>query len=137
MTQASVLHDFTASNTIYQTTDLADQEIWEAKLQRPEYTVLTVSRKAAARVNNIVVQHAFQNSNPLTDIPLAGELDTLMYPFKELKVIITKNLDKATGVVNGQVATVIGNEGRTLLLEFPNKQRTFTTLSLASKTTRP
>ena len=30
MPHASVLHDFTASNTIYETTDVADEQIWEA-----------------------------------------------------------------------------------------------------------
>lgn len=42
------------------------------------------------------------------------------------RVMITKNLDKGAGVVNGQVATIVGHEGCTLLLELPNKQRTFT-----------
>lgn len=98
----------------------------EAKVQHPQYTVLTVSRKVAARVNRIVLEHAFAKADPLTDITLEGQLDTILYPFKGLNIMITKNLDKPTGVVNGQVATIIGNEGCTLLLQFPNKQKTFT-----------
>ena len=122
---ATVLRDFTAASTIYDTIDIADEQIWQAKINRPTHTVLTVSRKAADRVNRVVLDHAFENAHPLTDVPLESELET-MYPFKGLNVMITKNLDKATGVVNGQVATIIGNEGRTLLLQFPNKKKTFT-----------
>lgn len=46
---ATVLKDFTARNTIYDTIDIGDGDIWRAKVERPRYTVLTVSRKAAAQ----------------------------------------------------------------------------------------
>ena len=37
-----------------------------------------------------------------------------------------KNLDKSTGVVNGQLANIANNENNTLLLQFPNGKTTFT-----------
>lgn len=40
--------------------------------------------------------------------------------------MITRNLDKLTGVVNGQMATIYGSHGRTLLLQLSNGRRTFT-----------
>lgn len=115
-----------ANNTIYDDADLSDEQIWQAKLERAEYTVLTVSRKAAGRVNTIVLHHLFRNLDPLTDIPLQGNTETPLYPYQGLKVMVTKNLDKDTGVVNGQMATIFGNQGRTLLLKLPNGHSTFT-----------
>lgn len=76
----------------------------------------------------MVVEHAFANTHLLTDIPLEGEFETI-YPFKGLNVMITQNLDKPTGVVNGQIATIVGNEGRTLLLQFPNQKKNLYLLS--------
>lgn len=37
-----------------------------------------------------------------------------------------QNLDKRTGVVNGQLATIINSHNNMLLLEFPNGKTTFT-----------
>lgn len=39
--------------------------------------------------------------------------------------MVTQNLDKATGVVNGQLATIVDNQGRTLILQLPNDKHSF------------
>lgn len=42
-----------------------------------------------------------------------------------MRVVVTQNLHKRTGVANGQLATNVNNENNTLL-EFPNGKTTFT-----------
>lgn len=46
-------------------------------------------------------------------------------PFKHMRVVVTQNLHKRTGVVNGQLATIINKENNTLL-EVPKGKTTFT-----------
>ena len=43
-----------------------------------------------------------------------------------MRVVVTQNLDKCTGVVNGQLARIQNNQNNTLLLQFPNGKTTFT-----------
>ena len=43
-----------------------------------------------------------------------------------MRVVVTQNLDKPTGVVNGQLATIQNSQNNTLLLKFPNGKTTFT-----------
>ena len=47
-------------------------------------------------------------------------------PFRDMRVVVTQNLDKRTGVVNGQLATIQNSHNNTLLLKFPNGKTTFT-----------
>ena len=43
-----------------------------------------------------------------------------------MRVVVTQNLHKRTGVVNGQLANIVNKENNTLLLQFPNGKTTFT-----------
>ena len=43
-----------------------------------------------------------------------------------MRVVVTQNLDKRTGVVNGQLARIQNNQNNTLLLQFPNGMTMFT-----------
>lgn len=116
----SVLDENTSSRTIYRENEISDEQIWEAS-----HVILTVSRKGAARINRIVVDKCFHDADAISDVPLDNEEETF-YSFTGLPVMITRNLDKPTGVVNGQMATIYGSHGRTLLLQLSNGRRTFT-----------
>ena len=67
----------------------------------------------------------FQEKTPLSSILLENDVEEFL-PFKHMRVVVTQNLDKRTGVVNGQLASIVNNEDNTLLLEFPNGKTTFT-----------
>ena len=121
----SVLDENTFSRTIYRQTDISDEQIWQAKRSNASHVMLTVSRRGAARVNRIMVEKCFENADPITDVPLDNQEETF-YAFTGLPVMITRNLDKSTGVVNGQIATIYGSHGRTLLLQLSNGRQTFT-----------
>ena len=43
-----------------------------------------------------------------------------------MRTVVTQNVDKRTGVVNSQEATILNNDADTLVLQFPNGHKTFT-----------
>ena len=84
-----------------------------------------MSRAAATRVNNIVIGRIYSDQTPLSVIPLENDAAEFL-PFRNMRVVVTQNLDKRTGVVNGQMATILNSHNNTLLLQFPNGKTTFT-----------
>ena len=91
----------------------------------PQATFLTVSRAAATRVNRIVMERLFEEDTPLTAIPPQNETANFL-PYKNMRTVVTQNVDKRTGVKNGQEATILNNHANTMLLQFPNGHKTFT-----------
>ena len=68
---------------------------------------------------------AFQEKTPQSTIPLENDVHDFL-PFRDMCVVVTQNLDKSTGVVNSQLATIQNSQNKTLLLKFPNGKTTFT-----------
>jgi len=85
---------------------------------------MTVSRRGGQRINSIVVWNLFSSQRPLADIPCASvaECDPI-FPFRNMRVIFTENRDKQARVVNGQEATIISAQNRTIILKLPEGQR--------------
>ena len=80
---------------------------------------MTVLRKAAQRINDIIIRHLFPG-RPISNIPCASVADTnAIFPHKQMQVIFTENQDKAAHVVNGQQATILGCENHTIILYLP------------------
>ena len=46
-------------------------------------------------------------------------------PYKGMQIIITENRDKGCRIVNGQDATLVHSHGKTVVVEFPDKERAF------------
>ena len=67
----------------------------------------------------------FQEKTPVSSIPIKNDVQQFL-PFQHMRVVMTQNLDKCTGVVNGQLANIVNNENNTLVLQFPNRKTTFT-----------
>ena len=106
--------------------DLSDNDIWQAFMSKYASTVMTVSRKGAQRINNIVVVHLFEDQRPLSRIPCASVAESSpIYPLKDMKVLFTENRDKAARIVNGQEATIISAQKTTVVLRLPEGQRVF------------
>ena len=123
--QQYVVDNFQRPLLLFEQSDITDFDIWHTVEDAPDATFLTVSRAAANRVNNIVIARAFQNKTPLSTIPLENDVNNFP-PFRDMRVVVTQNLDKPTGVVNGQLATIQNSQNNTLLLKFPNGKTTFT-----------
>ena len=67
----------------------------------------------------------FQDKTPLSSTPLENDAKEFL-PFKHMRVVVTQNLDKRTGVVNGQFASIVNHQNNTFLLKCPNGKTTFT-----------
>ena len=120
-----VLNNFQRPLLLFNESDVTDYDIWKTIKDPPEATVLTVSRAVATRVNNIVIRRMFEDKTPLSSIALDNDLQEFL-AFKHMHVVVMQDLDKRTGVVNGQLATIVNSQNNTLLLEFPNGKTTFT-----------
>ena len=120
-----VLDNFQKPLLLFVKQQVSDFDIWDTIRNRPEATFLTVSRAAARRVNGIIIHRVFAEDPPLSSIPLEDETAPL-FPRRKMRVVVTQNMDKRTGVVNGQPATIVNSYGNTLLLQFPNGHTTFT-----------
>ena len=48
---------------------LADEEIFQAYSQTPDTIIMTISRAAAQRVNQVVVKKLFAGQPPLSQVP--------------------------------------------------------------------
>ncbi|EDO31603.1 predicted protein [Nematostella vectensis] len=90
---------------IYRHKNVLDVDIKEALKMHPQSIVVTVSKRATARVNKIVFENFFLLSQSLGTMQLDNN-DPPMHISKNMRVIITQNLDKSRGVVNGQTAIV-------------------------------
>ena len=123
--QQYVLDNFQRPLLLFHKSDITDYDIWHTLQDAADATFLTVSRAAANRVNNIVISRGFQNETPLSSIPLENDVHDFL-PFRDMRVVVTQNLDKRTGVVNGQLATILNSHNNTLLLKFANGKTTFT-----------
>lgn len=100
--------------------DLSDDDIWCAYQQHPQAAIMTVSRKAAQRINEIVVRNLFPG-RAITNIPCASVIDCdPIFPHKNMEVIFTENRDKAARIVNGQQATILGSQNNTIILALPD-----------------
>ncbi len=90
--------------------------------ETPETLFLTVSRQACALLNGLAVETLFGDGPPLAVVPSDPESNVGNYEngkklrddpavapiYVGMKVILTKNLNKAVGFVNGMGAVVLG-----------------------------
>ena len=123
--QQYVLDNFQRPLLLFHQSDIPDYDIWHTVQDAADTTFLTVSRVAANWVNSIVIARMFQDKTPVSTIPLENDVPEF-FPFRDMRVVVTQNLDKCTGMVNGQLATIQNNQNNTLLLRFPNGKTIFT-----------
>lgn len=69
------LHEIQHDMVLCPKGDLADNDIWEAFQKKDAASVMTVSRRGALRINNILVARLFQGERPLSRIPCASEAE--------------------------------------------------------------
>ncbi|CAJ1389947.1 unnamed protein product, partial [Effrenium voratum] len=98
--------------------------------ETPETTFLTVSRGASARLNGLATQALFGDSAPLAVVPADPESNEDNYVrgklvaetpletplFAGARVVLTKNLTKTVGFVNGMGATVLGMDNDNVMV---------------------
>ena len=105
---------------------LEDHQIYGAFRRHAQTTIMTVSRAAAQRINNNVVQELFAGKEPLTNISCAAVTGgAAILPFAGMLIVINENRDKACRIVNRQDATLASSQGNTLILRFPDGEHAF------------
>lgn len=120
------IDNFQENIVLYPTGPIDNQCIFEAFNKSSNTTIMTVSRAAAQRVNEVVVDRLFHGQMPLTTIPCTSFLpSTPIYPYRGMKIVITENRDKSSRIVNGQEATVVSSHRNTLVIQFPDQQKAF------------
>lgn len=80
---------------------------------------LTVSKRASRHINSLIIANDFQVSTLLSRCLLDDGDHSLISLYQGLRIMITRNLDKINGVVNGQRGTIEflrGNAIQVLLL---------------------
>ena len=97
-------------------------DVWHILQETPNTMFLTISRRACAQINALAQESLFSERVPLAVMPLDPESnmdnyrgskqiaeDPLEAPIYEgARVVLTKNLNKEIGFVNGMGATVLG-----------------------------
>jgi hypothetical protein len=96
-----------------------DEDILQALINHPNSTVITVSHKAANRINKVVLHSILDKSSFLGYVECDCALGKIPL-YKGMRVIITQNRNKQLSVVNGRVAHVVQMEGNTVFLNLGN-----------------
>jgi hypothetical protein len=99
-------------------TTITDRAIINTIDKFPRATIITVSKRASQRVNDVVLRTYFKADKSLGTILMDCE-DQPRELFKDMRVIITQNRDKKRGVVNGQPAVVRMRVNNTVVLRLP------------------
>ena len=83
----------------------------------PDSLVLTVTQRSVAYINDVILKHIFTN-HPLA--LLVADDETLVPVHKDMKLMITRNVNKSIGFVNGQFVTVTAISSKTIIATHPN-----------------
>ena len=105
--------------------------------ETPQTLFLTVSRQACALLNGFAVEALFEGGHPVAMVPSDPESNVENYEkgkkvrdepatipiYVGMKVILTKNLNKAVGFVNGMGAQVLGMDRGNIVVKTDQGRR--------------
>lgn len=98
-----------------------DDELLQTLIDFPTSTVITVSHRAANRVNNIVLQHMFGDTMLLGYIDSDCQLGKIPV-YKSMRIMITQNRNKQLSIVNGRIGVVCQMQGTTVFVKLSNNR---------------
>ena len=98
---------------------ITDDTILKAFSIHANNTILTFTKEAANRANQVIINSIFRNENPLASLKLDCDLHATNI-YYGMRVMITQNRDKVNGVVNGQLAYVHTVHNHSVYLKLPN-----------------
>lgn len=113
------LRELFKDGTLCKDSEPTEVQLRKLLLEKSDCLVLTVSRKAAQRINDIAVQAIFMGKTAFASVQM-DNAESQMLLFKGMQVIITQNRDKKNSVINGQNAEVLNFELGTIILKLPN-----------------
>ena len=128
--------------SIYSRGYVADAEPTQASVanvlkETPETLFLTVSRKACAMLNAYAVEALFGETDPIAELltdpesnldnyrgsKMVGEAPQQTHVYAGARVILTKNLNKSVGFVNGMGAVVLGMDNDNVIVRTDQGRR--------------
>ena len=127
-----LLNDMHENRVICRTNQPSEQDIAKTLVERPNSTILTVTRSASNRVNAIAVRTLFLNEIPICIVQCDSDLPPIPL-YRDMSVIITQNRDKRNGAVNGRRAHVYMVQNNIVLLKLSNGAIINTYLVMARK----
>jgi len=106
------------------------EEVSQILTETPQTLFLTVSRRACAHLNDLAVKSHFPDAVPVAVLPTDPESNVANYEgsklvfdtplgtpiFIGMRVVMTKNLNKEAGYVNGMGGVVLGMEADAVLV---------------------
>ncbi len=116
--QVSELEDINMNRVFFDDTDQVSMNDLYLKLKDyPQHLVLSFTRHSASVVNSVIIENTF-SSKPLAEFKLD---DNETYPiFKGMKLLLTRNINKSLGFVNGQFVNVVNAQRSTLIVKTSN-----------------
>ena len=87
------------------------ENVYDILKHFPESLVLTVTHNAASFINEVIISNVFKD-HPLALVVSDNESLTTIH--KGMKLMLTRNVDKCIGYVNGQLVTVQCISGETI-----------------------
>ena len=88
-----------------------------SKLQlHPDALIITMTRKGASFINDVIIQHLF-TTRPLALIVMDNE--QLVPLHIGMRLMLTQNINKSIGFVNGQIVTISALPGNTIVASHP------------------
>ena len=108
----------------------SQSDVWHILQETPNTIFLTVTKKGCAKINAFAVESLFPNQTPIAVLPNdpesnvdnydgssdARSVPLMMKVFEGARVILTKNLNKQIGFVNGMSGTVLGMNGDNVIV---------------------
>ena len=101
--------------------DPSDDELFDVLNRFPQSTVICVSHHAANRINAAFLNRILDKRLLLGHVTSDCQLGTIPL-YKNMRVMITQNRNKALSIVNGRIATVEQLQGKTVFLRLRNGQ---------------
>lgn len=102
--------------------EVTDSQLLSVIRAHASSTFVTVSRNAVTRINTLILNNLFPENTLLGNIQMDNDQPPTNI-FKGMRVAITQNRDKRNGVVNGQPAIVTMVQGKTIVLQLPNRKK--------------
>jgi len=87
-------------------------DVKQVLAETPHTTFLTITRKAVAQLNQWAVEALFAEAPVLVELPVENDLEDEGAPvwmpvYSNMRITLTKNLNKSIGFVNGMGCTVL------------------------------
>ena len=109
--------------------DVSSEIVIKAFQDNPHTTFLTITRKGSSFINNCIIHYLFHETCPLAeDIKISNGEEINIY--QGMQIMITKNICKTLGIVNGQCAVIKDFKKENIVVSLQNCKDVFLHLTL-------